>query len=383
VFGIYLIQVLQIKAKLIFMKIKANLKTKVSVFLFSLLFSLFVLEVFVRIFSVPGSRIEPQYFYSENDTRGWETTKNFKGVTKTWEFETDIDISSEGFRDYEHTKDKINGTYRIVGLGDSFTFGFGVPFEETYLRILEKKFNQSSPGKQQYEIIKTGIPGYCLLQEFLLFKEEGVNYKPDLVLIGFDVNDHVDSIEPFDTVYKGFLIKRDSLKSSFLKEKVYIYKNFQSIYLIFKTFTIIKNKIFKTKEAKILFDEQLRNEYKQKAFLFTSQVLQEMQEYCQKRDIKILLVFIPHKSQVHPDKFKPTMFSHYFNGLDRFLDETCRRNKITYLNLLPAFKCSAARGEQLYFNIDGHWNSNGHRLAAELIFEKFRELQIINKNNVL
>ena len=365
------------------MKKKLRLKTKVLILLLSLFFSLFILEVFIRIFTFPGSRIEPQHFYSKNDTRGWETTKNFKGVVKTWEFKTSVNINSEGFRNFEHTKQKAEDTYRIVGLGDSFTFGFGVPFENNYLRILEKKLNRSSFNIQRYEIIKTGIPGYCLLQEFILLKEQGINYKPDLVLIGFDVNDHVDSLEPFDTVCEGFLIKRVSLQSPFLKGKLFIYKNFQSIYLISKTLKLITSKFIRSKEAKILYNEQLRNEYKQKAFSLTVHLLQEIKEFCQEREIKILLVFIPHKSQVHPDKFKPSMFSHYYSGLDTFLGETCQKNEIAYLNLLPRFKLSATQGEQLYFNIDGHWNSDGHKLAAELIFEKLKELEIIVKNNEL
>jgi lysophospholipase L1-like esterase len=326
--------------------------------------------------------IVPQYFYSKDDVLGYKLSENFKGVTQTREFKTNIDISSEGFRDYEHSRQKKDGTYRIIGLGDSFTFGFGVPFEETYLRILEKKLNQSSSNRQQYEIIKTGIPGYCLLQEFLLLKKKGADYKPDLVLVGFDVNDHVDSIEPFDTVRDGFLIKRDSLQSPLLEERIFIYKNFQSIYLIAKTFKIIKNKLFKNKQARILYDEQLRNEYKQKALSFTSQLLQEIQEFCRQREIKILLVFIPHKSQVHPDICKPTLFSHYFSGLDSFLEQACRENNIAYLNLLPSLESSAKQGEQLYFDIDGHWNSNGHRLAAELIFEKLTKLLTTNEKNL-
>ncbi len=357
-------------------KKKTNLKIRLLIILFSVLLSLCALEILVRIIHMPGMTIVPQHFYSKDDVLGYKLSENFKGVTQTREFKTDIDISSEGFRDYEHTKQNINGTYRILGLGDSFTFGFGVPFEETYLRILEKKLNQSSSDKQQYEIIKTGIPGYCLLQEFLLLKEKGADYKPDLVLIGFDINDHVDSIEPFDTVCNGFLIKRDSLQSLFLEERISIYKNFQSIYLIAKALKIIKNKISKNREARILYNEQLRNEYKQKALSFTSQLLQEIREFCQQREIKILLVFIPHKSQVHPDICKPTLFSHYFSGLDSFLEEACMENNIPYLNLLPSFESSAKQGEQLYFNIDGHWNSNGHRLAAELIYDKLKELQL-------
>ena len=41
----------------------------------------------------------------------------------------------------------------------------------------------------------------------------------------------------------------------------------------------------------------------------------EMKEFCQKRNVKILLVFIPHKSQVHPNILKQTPYSYYFDGL--------------------------------------------------------------------
>jgi lysophospholipase L1-like esterase len=359
------------------MKKRANFKIKLLLLFFSLLLSLFILEIFVRIFPVPGSRVEPQHFYSKNNNLGWCLTKNFKGIVKTIEFETRVDINSEGFRDYEYTENKKDGIYRIVGLGDSFTFGFGVPFEDTYLRVLEKKLNQSSCGQKRYEIIKTGVPGYCLLQEFLFFKEKGIHYNPDLVLIGFDINDHIDSIEPFDTVYDGFLIKRDSLKSPLLKERIFIYNNLQSIYLFSKTLRIIKNKLFKTKEMKILSDEKVREKYKNQALSITKRILKEMKELCEERGIDLFLFFIPHKSQIHPDIQKPIAYSYYFENLESFLAEVCKREKIAYINMLPDFKRASEQGRQLYFNIDGHWNSEGHRLASELIYHRLKELQTI------
>jgi hypothetical protein len=64
--------------------------------------------------------------------------------------------NSLGFRDEEHVQEKPPGTFRIVALGDSFTYGVGVEFADTYLVRLERLLN-TRPGSR-VEIIKLGIP---------------------------------------------------------------------------------------------------------------------------------------------------------------------------------------------------------------------------------
>src|SRR5207253_2094656 len=51
-------------------------------------------------------------------------------------------INSQGLRDYEYTRRKEPGTFRIVGVGDSSLFGWGVPIEDSGLKVLERRLNE-------------------------------------------------------------------------------------------------------------------------------------------------------------------------------------------------------------------------------------------------
>ncbi|MDO8445511.1 MAG: GDSL-type esterase/lipase family protein [Deltaproteobacteria bacterium] len=100
----------------------------------------------------------------------------------------DIKINSRGFRDGEYPEEKSRNTLRIVGLGDSFTFGAGVKLQDTYLKQLEKMLTEKSSFKT-VEILNMGVPGYNTYQELIFMKEVGLRYKPDIVIVGFVLND--------------------------------------------------------------------------------------------------------------------------------------------------------------------------------------------------
>jgi len=104
---------------------------------------------------------------------------------------THIKINSDGLRDDEYNINKSNNTFRIIILGDSFTFGLGVELKDTYAKVLEKKLNKLSK-KTKYEVINFGTIGYNAKQEVELFKLKGIKYNPDLIIIGFLDNDDQD-----------------------------------------------------------------------------------------------------------------------------------------------------------------------------------------------
>src|ERR1700693_2065419 len=66
----------------------------------------------------------------------------------------DVKINSQGLRDYEYPLTKSSGTYRIMMLGDSTTFGWGVRLEDTAAKILEFRLNDArATGPGKFEVI--------------------------------------------------------------------------------------------------------------------------------------------------------------------------------------------------------------------------------------
>jgi hypothetical protein len=101
--------------------------------------------------------------------------------------------NSLGFRDIEHACAKGEGVFRILGLGDSFTYGAGADFERTYLYRLEQMLNGRSGDHPRVEIIKAGVPRYYPQLERILLDRYGRAFSPDLVLVGFVPNDVIDT----------------------------------------------------------------------------------------------------------------------------------------------------------------------------------------------
>ena len=101
--------------------------------------------------------------------------------------------NSEGFRDYEHPVGKPNNTYRIIALGDSFTEGTWVRMNYTWPKQLERKLNQIN-SSTRFEILNFGRGGAGTLEEVKLFKEKGLKYKPNMVILLYYPNDWEDSL---------------------------------------------------------------------------------------------------------------------------------------------------------------------------------------------
>ena len=99
-----------------------------------------------------------------------------------------LSTSHAGFRDREYSPEKPAGTFRVLGLGDSIMFGWGVGDEEDYLSLLEARL-EATPVGRPVEVLNLAVPGYNSVMEVATLREKGIAYAPDLVIVGLCGND--------------------------------------------------------------------------------------------------------------------------------------------------------------------------------------------------
>lgn len=102
------------------------------------------------------------------------------------------EINSAGFRDREFPEAKPAGVFRIVLLGDSIAWGHGLPLEQSLAKVLEGLLNGAA-GAPRFEVLNFGVSGYSTQQEVELFRTRAAGYRPDLVIVGYCLNDARES----------------------------------------------------------------------------------------------------------------------------------------------------------------------------------------------
>jgi len=96
-----------------------------------------------------------------------------------------ISINSLGFRGEQVTLEKAPEKFRILCLGDSFTFGSFVNDEDTFPHLLGETFLRRG---MSVEVINGGVGGTTIIDQ-AHFLRKGLVMKPDLVLLTFSEND--------------------------------------------------------------------------------------------------------------------------------------------------------------------------------------------------
>ncbi len=102
-----------------------------------------------------------------------------------------VHTNSRGMRDsHEYAPDKPPGTIRIIGLGDSGMFGWDLQQDEDYMAVLEERLNRRGDGCR-YEALNMAVPAYNTWQEVELLEMRGLEFKPDIVIVGWCDNDYL------------------------------------------------------------------------------------------------------------------------------------------------------------------------------------------------
>lgn len=95
--------------------------------------------------------------------------------------------------------DEIKDKYRIVCLGDSITYGEGLPYAETYPAVLAHLLQQKH-ADLDVVVINSGVRGHTSVQGLARLERDVLWYKPHVVFIAFGLNDGRLGYWPLDPI---------------------------------------------------------------------------------------------------------------------------------------------------------------------------------------
>jgi len=289
------------------------------------------------------------YFFDEyHRTRGWTLKPGLRDLQVFGEKR--LNSNSRGLRGTtEHAFEKEPGRTRIVVLGDSFTFGEEVGDAETYASQLAAL----APG---VDVLNLGVHGYGHDQMLLYLREEGLRYRPDVVLLGFV---HID-------MPRNLLSFRDYAKPRF--ERVLGRLELQGT-PVPEPQSVIDAEPWRSKLLDLVAMLRARLDERSgaaeaRAGRITAAILDEMTLTAASGGAKPAFAYLPVEDELERAGRGPTL-------RQRFFFDYCSARRVACLDLRPAFLARSRSGQAP--STRGHWSAAEHRLAAEALCDGLRE----------
>lgn len=311
--------------------------------------------------------------------------------------------NAQGFRDRERTVGWTGTAPRVLALGDSFTWGAGVSYDEAFVTLLERQLQAVAP---EAEVINVGVPAWGPHEELHLLKTYGVRFQPDLVLLNFFIGNDIQNKRGDDLHLPGLMLVAGQSyyvhsNGNWLHDRIgpdrwYLYHDLNYLFRVGgarvrQAFTWpgeqTSSLALLGETAPLVSREQYVRGIHERSDIYladdtrffaqhwarTQEVLLALRDFLGKRGIPLLIVLIPDHIQL--DR---TLQREYLAGIgqaaeqynfykpQRLLLAWCRERGIPTVDLLPAFEATGS-SESLYFRNDFHLTASGHQLAARII----------------
>jgi lysophospholipase L1-like esterase len=349
-------------------------------FVVFLVFSFIIVEVFLRVYS----KFSPTFFAPKN-----KAYDQFRPNPNSWI--NGFQLNSKGYQDEEFSIQKKEGTFRILAIGDSFTFGV-VPYKNNFVTIIEERLKEIKPS---IEIINMGIPSTNVQDYLSLLIDEGLELNPDMIMINVYIGNDITYASQSKKESSIYTIRFINYLKAFFKfnrngEKVITRlggDNKENLYndeansMDDHTFMEVQKSLFFIYLDKDYILKELTHRYDS---IFKD--LNTLNQICQDRKIKLLITLLPAEIQVDKNLQKIIEaevykdLSNKFDSHEKFIEsihyslpnaklknELTKQN-IEYLDLLDPFQ-KKGLSKKFYKPKDTHWNIAGNMLAADLIYE--------------
>lgn len=364
--------------------------------------SLLLSEGLVRI-------IAPQIFprpalWEHDPFLGW---RHIPGAQVEWrdrEFTIHVAINSKGLRDREVEYEKPADTFRILTFGDSFIEGWGVELDGVVAKQLETKLNTGGKDSH-YEVLNFGVAGYGTDQELLFFREEGIRYKPDLVVLFFYINDMWNNLskksigterglKPYFTLSNGHLILQgvpvpdppERPTHAHLSATTFLSRYSHLYVLLRRDVGELMGRVQTPPLAAKFYAGLYSTAYfpeAERGWALTGALIRAFDDAVRRAGAKMMVVFTPSHlltdDRAWAARVKAFHLSteHYdLNLPSRRIRGVCEASGIPFVDLRPSFRAHTSAGKRLYYPINEHWNAAGHTLAADILYTFIRQHQL-------
>jgi lysophospholipase L1-like esterase len=283
---------------------------------------------------------------------------------RTDEFDFDYQHNSLGFRDTEHTIEKPPAVFRIVALGDSFTYGVGAAFEDTYLVQLERLLNEHRSRTTPVEVIKLGMPRYFPEPERLVLEHYGLQFKPDLVMVAILPNDIVDSylgLEAIGPAPEGFLLSRQARRLGETGTWLSMHSRVMRI-LLGRWAAFVSERERPVHWADVYKD----GGFHERDWRAVESELERMQELTRQHDAHFVVVSIPQHGPWNDERTYP----------ERRLARWSAAHGAVLVPTLAAVRAASAQ-QVLYWQKDGHCNRAGYTVIAQAIVAELVRQELV------
>jgi hypothetical protein len=300
-----------------------------------------------------------------------------------------------GFNAREFPLQKAPGTFRIVVVGDSFGWAGGR--DGNYTALLERMFEHRD-GAHLVDVVNTGYPMTHTGEELAMLKKYGMQYNPDLVVLGFVENDfleadpdrkriivnglYIDISKRNEHIVFGYPIIPQSRLLLFIEQKYKLYQEAKKV----------EKEAEGPQKPKATFSEDtyLQLVFAKMQFCNTSaaraknlqgnvdlifQSISEMDALVKSRNAKLVVAIYPDEFQVSDslrkavfDKYKLRPEDYDLNLAQNLLKSFLESKGIPFIDLSDRFRAEGQKRD-LYLLRDTHWNSAGNQLAADMLFE--------------
>ena len=304
---------------------------------------------------------------------GWFHQKNKMALQKVVDKTVTIHTDSQGFRGTREYPLERAGGVRLLAVGDSFVFGFGVEDSEVFTARLEAM----QPG---LEVPNLAVAGYGIDQIYKSYQIIGRPYKPDLVLIGIYPEDFWRATRAFSD--SGHAKPYFSLKGdgSLELHNVPVPPPFtldthqfpdliewsptQTILRQSALYRLVQKQLIRLGKNTGILDPDLTVEWQVgKAIL--RKFIQEIRE---DGATPLVLIAAPRQWVQEKEPFS------LHKSLLRFL----KKEKVDYIDFTPVFQermHDPKDIETYYMAGDWHWSPAGHAVVAEHILEYLKSHQ--------